>query len=77
MSHQHAQKSKNADSVGDALQAGATSIAEAGSELYNAVADQAKDTTTQVDKYVRRNPWYAIGIAAGAGFLIGFMLRRR
>ena len=77
MSHTHTQKSKAPDSVGDALHAGAASLAEAGSGIYNAAIDQAKETTDQVNKYVRHNPWYAIGIAAGAGLLIGLMLRRR
>ncbi len=77
MSHQRAHKSKSPDSVGDAVQAGAASIAEAGSGIYNATLDQAKEATDNVNKYVRHNPWYAIGIAAGAGLLIGLMLRRR
>jgi ElaB/YqjD/DUF883 family membrane-anchored ribosome-binding protein len=77
MAHQHAQKSKSPDSVGDALHAGATSIAEAGSDIYTAAVGQARDATDQVDKYVRHNPWYAIGVAAGAGFLLGLLVRRR
>jgi ElaB/YqjD/DUF883 family membrane-anchored ribosome-binding protein len=31
----------------------------------------------QVDRYVRANPWIAIGAAAGVGVLVGLMLRRK
>lgn len=37
-------------------------------------AKQAMDTT---DAYVRTNPWRAVGISAGVGALIGFLIARR
>lgn len=29
------------------------------------------------DAYVHENPWKAVGVAAGVGFLVGFILGRR
>jgi ElaB/YqjD/DUF883 family membrane-anchored ribosome-binding protein len=37
-------------------------------------AQQAMDTT---DAYVRTNPWRAVGISAGVGALIGFLIARK
>ena len=37
----------------------------------------AKETAATADKYVHESPWIAIGIAAAAGLLIGFLATRR
>lgn len=41
------------------------------------VADGAKHYASATDGYVRANPWTALGGAAAAGLLIGFLLARR
>ena len=41
------------------------------------VADRARDTARTTDAYVHDRPWQAMGIAAAAGLLIGFVLSRR
>ena len=38
---------------------------------------KAKEVGQATDTYVRDNPWQAVGIAAGAGFLIGLLISRR
>jgi len=38
---------------------------------------QAKRTASEVDQYAHENPWQAVGIAAGVGFLIGMVVARR
>lgn len=38
---------------------------------------QAKDALTAGDNYVRESPWEAIGAAAVAGLVIGFLVFRR
>jgi ElaB/YqjD/DUF883 family membrane-anchored ribosome-binding protein len=41
------------------------------------VQRQAQDVITAGDGYVRDRPWQAVGIAAAAGLLVGFLVARR
>jgi ElaB/YqjD/DUF883 family membrane-anchored ribosome-binding protein len=41
------------------------------------VAQRAQEAAQDADKYVRANPWQAVGIAAGVAFVIGLLIRRR
>ena len=41
------------------------------------VQRQAKDAVAAGDRYVREQPWQAIGIAALAGLAVGFLVSRR
>ena len=47
------------------------------SSLEGSVTDKAKVVAEGADDFVHRNPWEAVGIAAGLGLLIGLFLRRR
>ncbi|MDB5798849.1 MAG: hypothetical protein JWP36_2751 [Paucimonas sp.] len=54
-------------------------LEEAGSkakELQAAALEAGKEIADSADGYVRENPWQAIGIAAGVGFLLGLVARR-
>lgn len=42
-----------------------------------AVIDRAKVAAKVTDEYVHDNPWKSVGVAAGAGLLIGLLLGRR
>ena len=42
-------------------------------EIQTTVQDGAKYAMTTTDEYVRGNPWRAVGIAAAAGAIIGFL----
>ncbi|MFN9967648.1 MAG: YqjD family protein [Lysobacteraceae bacterium] len=57
----------------DSMRAANLRIADA----QQAVAAQARDAATATDRYVHQHPWTAIGIGAGVGLLMGFLLRRR
>lgn len=46
-------------------------------ELEGEAMDRAKIAARATDDYVHDNPWYAIGIAAAAGFAIGLLINRR
>jgi len=46
-------------------------------ELGEAGVEKAKAAAKATDTYVHENPWQAIGIAAGVGFLVGWMLGRK
>ena len=41
------------------------------------VTDGAKQYADFTDDYVHANPWKALGVAAAAGMLLGFLLARR
>ncbi len=42
-----------------------------------ALVDKAKQAGRVADDYVHDNPWGAVGIAAGVGFLVGLLIGRR
>lgn len=46
-------------------------------EINTTVHEGAKVAMTTTDEYVRSNPWRAVGIAAAAGAIIGFLASRR
>jgi ElaB/YqjD/DUF883 family membrane-anchored ribosome-binding protein len=39
--------------------------------------DKTKQAAHATDEYVHENPWKAVGIAAGVGFLVGLLISRR
>jgi ElaB/YqjD/DUF883 family membrane-anchored ribosome-binding protein len=45
--------------------------------LEGDLADKAKVVAASADDFVHRNPWEAVGVAAGLGLLIGLFIRRR
>lgn len=47
------------------------------SELSSSAQARAKETQKQAEDFIRTQPATAIGIAAGAGFLIGLLTARR
>ena len=46
------------------------------SQLEGTVSDKAKVIAESTDDFVHRNPWEAVGVAAGLGLLIGLLIRR-
>lgn len=49
----------------------------AATEGVTNVREYARDATRATDQYVHESPWTAIGIAAAAGVLIGFIASTR
>ena len=43
-------------------------------DLQAGALQQARELLNEGDEYVRRNPWQAVGIAAGAGLLVGLLI---
>jgi ElaB/YqjD/DUF883 family membrane-anchored ribosome-binding protein len=50
--------------------------AESGEQLRQA-GDITREAVGEIDEQVRKNPWAAVGIAAGVGLLIGLLLARK
>jgi ElaB/YqjD/DUF883 family membrane-anchored ribosome-binding protein len=57
----------------ESLRSAQVRINEAGDE----VAERTRAAAAAADEYVRDNPWHAIGIAAGVGLVVGYLLGRR
>jgi ElaB/YqjD/DUF883 family membrane-anchored ribosome-binding protein len=47
------------------------------SSVEGTVTEKAKVVAERTDEFVHRNPWEAVGVAAGLGLLIGLLIRRR
>lgn len=47
-----------------------------GQSSYERVRDEAVRRAKQADHFVRENPYYAVGIAAGVGALVGLLVSR-
>jgi len=59
--------------LGDSLARGKAKL----SEFQVALTEKTRECLQETDAYVRENPWKAIGWAAGLGFAIGLIVRRR
>lgn len=46
-------------------------------DAQGAVRDSTRKAARATDDWVHENPWGAIGIAAGVGFLVGLLVSRR
>ncbi len=46
-------------------------------EAERAAVAKAKEAAKATDEYVHDNPWQAVGVAAGIGFLLGLLIGRR
>jgi ElaB/YqjD/DUF883 family membrane-anchored ribosome-binding protein len=62
--------------VRDAEELLRANVAEGGARLDEA-GDAAGEAAREIDEQVRRNPWAAVGIAAGVGLLLGLLLSRK
>ncbi|MBT8633842.1 DUF883 domain-containing protein [Polynucleobacter paneuropaeus] len=47
------------------------------SEAQGLITEKAKEAAQEADVFVHEKPWQAVGIAAGAGLLIGLLISRR
>jgi ElaB/YqjD/DUF883 family membrane-anchored ribosome-binding protein len=59
--------------LGDSLARGKVKLGE----LQTALTEKTRECMEQTDVYVHENPWKAVGWAAGIGFALGLILRRR
>ena len=46
-------------------------------DLEQAAEEKAKEGAKATDVYVHENPWQAVAIAAGIGYLLGTLARRK
>jgi ElaB/YqjD/DUF883 family membrane-anchored ribosome-binding protein len=70
--------SQAGDKIGVARQKIEQSLVEGKKALADAektLVKKSKECAEIADDYVRENPWSAIGIAAGAGLVLGLLIR--
>lgn len=46
-------------------------------DAERALLERTKEAARATDEYVHDNPWQAVGVAAGIGFLLGMLIARR
>jgi ElaB/YqjD/DUF883 family membrane-anchored ribosome-binding protein len=46
-------------------------------DAESALRDKTKEAAKAADEFVEDHPWKAVGIAAGAGLLLGILISRR
>ncbi|HLX81612.1 MAG TPA: DUF883 family protein [Burkholderiales bacterium] len=46
-------------------------------DAERALLEKTKEAAKATDEYVHDNPWQAVGIAAGIGFVLGILIGRR
>lgn len=68
---------EQAGEAGEMLSAGLAQARERIEAVEDKLKDGVKHGARRADRYVRDNPWPAIGVAAAAAFLLGVLLSRR
>ena len=46
-------------------------------DAERALLEKTKEAAKVADEYVHDNPWQAVGVAAGIGFVLGILIGRR
>ncbi|MHC1769500.1 MAG: YqjD family protein [Verrucomicrobiia bacterium] len=46
-------------------------------DMQSVLTERTRECLQSTEMYVRQNPWQAIGLAAGAGLVIGLLMGRR
>ena len=68
---------EKAAQVGEDLRVLGTVTRKAATEYYEQGLDKAKEFEKTVETRIREHPLQSVGIAAGVGFLAGFLIGRR
>jgi ElaB/YqjD/DUF883 family membrane-anchored ribosome-binding protein len=72
-----AQAGEKATAARERIQVSLASAKEKLGEAERAALAKAKEAAKATDDYVHDNPWQAVGIAAGVGFVLGILIGRR
>lgn len=76
----HAAQRQGIEGVTDMRDRLESSIKQAKAQMWNGqqqLFDRARDTARRTNEAVHVHPWTAIGVAAGAGLLLGALIMRR
>jgi ElaB/YqjD/DUF883 family membrane-anchored ribosome-binding protein len=76
----HAAQRQGLEGVTDMRERLENSIKQAKAQIWNGqhqLFDRARDTARRTNDAVHVHPWTAVGMAAGAGLLLGALIMRR
>jgi len=62
---------------GERIAAARARVQAALATAKDTVVVRTKEAAEATDEYVHQNPWTSVGVSAGLGFLIGFLIGRR
>jgi len=62
---------------GEKLAAARARVQAALATARETVVVRTKEAAQATDEYVHENPWTSVGVSAGLGFVIGFLIGRR
>jgi ElaB/YqjD/DUF883 family membrane-anchored ribosome-binding protein len=71
------QYNRDLEEMTDEIQAGIKEGRYSLGEVQRSLTNKTKEAAEAAEKFVRSNPWAALGAAIAAGCLIGYCLRRR
>ena len=71
------QYNRELDEMTDEIRSGIKSGKYSFADIQRVLGEKTKEAATATDEFVRDNPWAALGIAAGVGALIGFLISRK
>ena len=66
-----------AENVREELREAAHSAGQKAREIYDTATNEGRDAVAITEKQIRQHPLTASAIAAGVGFLLGALFRRR
>lgn len=46
-------------------------------EMEGEALEHVREAAASADEYVHKNPWQAVGVAAGVGIILGLLISRR
>lgn len=64
------------ESIADQIEEGIAKGKFSLRDLQNAMMEKTKAAAQSTDRVVHENPWSAVGVAAGLGFIIGLLMPR-
>jgi ElaB/YqjD/DUF883 family membrane-anchored ribosome-binding protein len=70
------QYNRELDEMTDEIQAGIASGKYTFEDIQKVFTRRTKEVASATNEMVRENPWAAIGVAAVAGCVIGYLLKR-
>jgi ElaB/YqjD/DUF883 family membrane-anchored ribosome-binding protein len=63
--------------VAEQFQAAASAAGELAQTTFQIVGEQITAGAKATDRVIRKNPYAAVGVALGAGVLIGYLIKRK